>query len=338
MADKQILVVGCGFAGATVARILAESGYKVDIIDSRNHIGGNAYDYVNEHGLRIHKYGAHIFHTSNRTVFDFLSNFTEWIEYKHKVKAMLDDGTLVVFPPTKEYQENNNKEKIFETFYKPYTEKMWQIEVDDTILKRVPMREDNSDLYFPKDEYQYLPKHGYTKLFANMLDHENINVVLDTVFYKSMECDYIHIFNSMPIDVYYDFCYGELPYRSIIFNHVDLPQPKSSQYSVINFTHTGKETRVIEWKNFPEHGVNERVTTLTYETPVDYKENNNERYYPVKDKEGKNRQIYEKYKSIKNDKVTFIGRCGLYVYIDMDQAVATSLQIVKNFLKNKEIT
>jgi UDP-galactopyranose mutase len=336
MEDKQILVVGCGFAGATIARILAENGYRVDIIDQRNHIGGNCYDSVNEHGIRIHKYGAHIFHTNNEKVFNWLSNFTEWIEYKHKVKAMLYDGSLVVFPPTIDFQQENSKEKIFNIFYKPYTEKMWEIEVDDSILKRVPLRTDNSDLYFPNDKFQFFPKLGYTRLFENILNHKNINVYLNTMFDKSMEDQYTHVFNSMSIDVYYDYCYGELPYRSIIFNDIHLPQPNSSHCPVINFTHYGKETRVIEWKNFPNHGTIANVTTLTYETPVDYKKNNNERYYPIKDREGKNRIIYDKYKSIPNKKVTFIGRCGMYVYIDIDQAIASSMETAKKFIQGEK--
>jgi UDP-galactopyranose mutase len=334
MGTEQILVVGSGFAGATVARKLAENNYKVTVIDYRDHIGGNAYDYTNEYGIRIHKYGAHIFHTSNDEVFSFISRFTEWVGYKHKVVAMLDNGTTVVFPPTKTIVEKFGMEKIKEIFYKPYTKKMWAIEIDDSVIDRVPVRKDNSDLYFPNDKHQYMPKHGYTELFKNMLNHENITVKLSTKFEKTMEDKYLHVFNSMPIDVYYDFCYGELPYRSIKFNTINLPFPKVSKNTATNFTHSGPETRVIEWKNFPNHGENSCTTTITYETPCDYKDNNNERYYPVKDKTGKNREIYNQYKNIKNDKVTFIGRCGLYVYIDMDQAVATSLALVKKFLDN----
>jgi len=337
MANKQILVVGCGFSGATVARVLADHGFQVDIIDSRNHIGGNAYDYVNEHSINIHKYGAHIFHTSNDFVFDWLSNFTEWTEYQHCVVAMLDDGTTVTFPPKKSLVEQYGIEKIREIFYVPYTKKMWGTEVDKSVIDRVPIRDDESVLYFPKDRYQYLPKFGYTNLFKNLLDHKNIHVTLNTSFDKSMENDYIHVFNSMPIDVYYDYIHGTLPYRSIKFTHVNLPQPKVSNNTVINFTHDGPETRVIEWKNFPNHGTNNKITTLTYETPCCYTENNNERYYPVKDVEGSNRKIYNMYKIIPNPKVTFIGRCGMYVYIDMDQAVSSSINIAKNFLTQNAI-
>jgi len=331
---QKILVVGAGFAGVTVAHELASNGYTVTVIDSRNHIGGNAYDYINEHGIRIHKYGAHILHTSNTQVFTWVSQFTKWIEYHHKVKAMLPDGKLVTFPPTVDFVNQYGKDFVKETFYTPYTKKMWGIEIDDSIFDRVPVRNDNLDLYFPKDTYQCLPKEGYTKLFENILDHPNITVMLSTFFTKNLEKDFDHVFNSMPIDEYYDFAYGELMYRSIKFNHVDLPCSKIFDVSVVNFTHTGPETRVIEWKNFPNHGVNDKVTTLTYETPCDYKDNHFERYYPIKDKNGNNKMLYEKYKSIKNDKVTFIGRCGLYAYLDMHQAISTSLSTVKSFLKS----
>jgi UDP-galactopyranose mutase len=333
MGTKQnILIVGAGFAGATIARELAENDYSITVIDKRNHIGGNAYDYVNEHGILIHKYGAHIFHTSNETVFNYLSRFTEWVEYKHKVVAMLEDGSLVNFPPTKAMVEKYGIDVIKKVFYEPYTKKMWGIEIDESIINRVPIRNDNNDLYFPNDTYQYLPKFGYTSLFSNMLNHANIKLFLNTEFSKDMEVDYDHVFNSMPIDVYYDYKYGVLPYRSIKFTHVDLPFPQMSDYPVVNFTHDGPQTRVVEWKNFPNHGVNNRVTTVTYETPCDYKQNNNERYYPVKDIKGLNRNIYNEYKNIQNDKVTFIGRCGMYVYIDMHQAVSSSLSIAKDYV------
>lgn len=334
MGTKQILVVGAGFSGATIARELAENNFNVTIIDKRNHIGGNAYDYKNQHGIMIHKYGAHIFHTDNENVFNYLSRFTNWIEYKHKVVAMLSDGNFVTFPITKSYTEKYGLEKIKNVFYKPYTKKMWGVDVDESVINRVPIRNDDGDLYFPKDKYQYLPSEGYTNIFSKMLNHDKINLKLNTEFTKDTEKDYIHVFNSMPIDAYYDYMYGELSYRSIKFTNVDLPFPKISKHPVINFTHEGPQTRMIEWKNFPNHGINDKVTTITYETPCDYKENNFERYYPIKDSQNVNKQIYDKYKNIKNDKVTFIGRCGMYVYIDMHQAISSSLSIAHKFIKN----
>lgn len=337
MGNEQVLVVGAGFAGATIAHKLATKQYNVTVIDKRDHVGGNAYDYINEHGILIHKYGAHLFHTKNKLVFDYLSQFTEFIEYKHKVMAKLPDNSLIVFPPTKSFVDSVGIDYVKNTLYVPYTKKMWGLnidEIDDSILKRVPIRNNDGDLYFPDADYQFLPKNGYTSLISNMLSHSNITLKLSVEFDKNMENNYNHIFNSMPIDVYYDYVYGELPYRSIKFHNVNYNREYLSQYPVINFTDNGPYTRMIEWKNLPMHGVNENITTVTYETPCDYKQNNFERYYPVRDIKGINREIYKKYKEIPNSKTTFIGRCGMYVYIDMDQAVASSLTIADNFLKS----
>lgn len=337
MGTKQnYLVVGCGFAGATVAYELAKLNYKVDIIDSRNHIAGNAYDYINENNIRIHKYGAHIFHTSNEKVYNWVKQFSDFVDYKHRVFAMLSNGETVIFPPTKDYVDKHGIDKIIETFYIPYTKKMWGtdwLNIDKSIIDRVPIRKDNDDLYFPNHKFQGLPIDGYTKLFLKILDNKNINVKLNTPYSKDMEYNYTHIFNSMPIDEYYDYCYGELPYRSIKFVNYTLPCSYLFNNSVINFTHNGPETRVIEWKHFPNHGVNENKTTITYEVPCDYRDNNNERYYPVKDINGQNKKIYNTYKNIPNNKVTFIGRCGQYVYIDMDQTISSSLNLLQNYFK-----
>ena len=330
----SFLVVGAGFAGAVIAHELANDGHQVTIIDERDHIGGNAYDYTNEHGIRIHKYGPHIFHTSNETVYNWVTQFDEWIEYKHKVKAQLSNGEYVTLPVNKLTKEIVGEENILDIFYRPYTKKMWDKEIeelDPNILKRVAVRDDDNEYYFPKDIYQIMPKDGYTKVFEKILDHQNIVVKLNTPFHKDMESDYQHVFNSMPIDVYYDYRFGELPYRSLKFHNVNLPMVRALPASVVNFTNNSPYTRIAEWKNFPEHGSNDKWTTLTYEEPCDYIDNDYQRYYPVKDIDGINQTIYKTYKEIENTKVTFIGRCGMYVYIDMHQAVMSSLAIVKRF-------
>lgn len=327
----KVLVVGAGFTGTTIARILAEGGILVDVIDQRDHISGNAFDYVNEHGITVHKYGAHIFHTNNERVFDWLSQFTTWVHFKHRVKAMLSTGELVTFPPNNETLTKVTD--IIGTFYKPYTEKMWGVSFDTVakdVIDRVKVRLDDGDLYFPNHKIQAVPEHGYVKLFENMLDHENINITLNTPFDLSFEKDYDHVFASMPIDQYYDAKFGKLPYRSIEFHTVHLPCSRVFPVSVVNFTHTGPETRVIEWKNFPVHGVNDCTTTLTYEIPkaaTDW----SECYYPVNNKETD--LIYKQYSKIPNNRVTFVGRCGKYVYIDMDQAVSQGMSAAINFLK-----
>lgn len=332
----NILVVGAGFSGAVIARELAEEGHKVHVIESRDHVAGNAYDYTNEHGIRVHQYGPHLFHTSNEKVFSWLSKFTEWTPYRHKVKAQLDNGQYVTLPVNKETKEIVGEENVLDIFFRPYTRKMWDKELDDLnpdIVNRVPIRDDMNEDYFPNDEFQFMPKEGYTKLVENILSHSNITVTLNQSYEHSDYDKYDHIFNSMPIDTYFNYQYGRLPYRSIKFNTITLPQARVLPTTTVNFTHTGPNTRVTEWKNIPGHGTNEQVTTLTYEEPCDYADNNYERYYPVKDKDGVNRTLYKKYKELTPEKMTFIGRCGLYAYLDMHQAIHTAMTISEKFIK-----
>ena len=333
---SKILVVGAGFSGAVIARTLAEAGHFVTVIDKRDHVGGNCYDYDNEHGIRVHKYGPHIFHTNNKDVVDWVSQFGEWVPYQHKVKAILKDGRYVTLPVNKETKEIVGEENIIDTFIRPYTKKMWAKdieELDPSILSRVPVRDDMNELYFPNDEYQIMPKYGYTAVFENIFDHDDIDVKLGLDYDKKLNAEFDFIFNSMPIDQYFDYCHGELPYRSIKFHHVDLPSPSMLPVPCVNFTHEGPYTRMTEWKNFPNHGVNDSMTSLTYEEPCDYKENNFERYYPVKDLGGENRDIYKKYREMTPSNMEFIGRCGLYAYLDMHMAISSSLATAKEFLK-----
>jgi UDP-galactopyranose mutase len=228
------------------------------------------------------------------------------------------------------------KENVADIFFRPYTKKMWDKEIeelDPSILQRLPIRDDMGELYFANDQYQYLPKDGYTKVIENVLDHTNITVKLNTAYSKEMNVNFDFVFNSMPIDEYFDYCYGELPYRSMKFHTVTLPMAKLLPTPAVNFTHNGPYTRMSEWKNFPEHGENPCYTTVTYEEPCDYKDNNLERYYPVKDLNNSNREIYKQYEKIVPDNMQFIGRCGLYVYLDMHMAISSSLAIVKKFIK-----
>lgn len=333
----KILVVGAGFTGASIARHLADNNLTVHLIDQRSHIGGNAWDYTNNHGIRVHAYGAHIFHTKNQKVFDWLSRFTTWIPYQHKVNAMLHDGRLVPFPPNRDTLKIVDSSKILDVFYKPYSEKMWGLpweEISSSVINRVKPQEKDTDLYFPDHPIQALPENGYTRLFENMIDHDRIKVFLNTPFCKKMENEYDHCFNSMCIDSYYEESLGVLPYRSLEFHHVNLPFPKLFPVSVVNFTHNGPQTRVIEWKNFPSHGVNDCYTSITYETPVQATHQNH-RFYPILDKLGENRKLYAAYAALPNLKTTFVGRLGCYVYIDMDQAVNQALAKANWFLNKK---
>lgn len=330
----KILVVGAGFSGATVAHQLHKAGHEVTVIDERNHIGGNAYDYDNDVGVRIHKYGPHLFHTNNKRVYDWITQFGNWTSYKHKVKALLEDGRYVTLPVNKETKDIVGEENILDVFFRPYTRKMWGKELeelDPSVIKRVPVRDDDNEYYFPNDEYQILPDEGYTKVFEKILS--GIVVNLNVKFKHHMESYYDHVFNSMAIDEYFKLQRGPLPYRSIKFHHVNIPAPKLLPQTTINFTNHGPYTRMTEWKHMPNHGSSNEWTTITYEEPCDYTDNNLERYYPVKDVDGVNRKIYEQYKAMVEDNMTFIGRCGMYVYIDMHQAINSSLQTADKFLE-----
>jgi UDP-galactopyranose mutase len=332
---SKILIVGAGFSGAVVARELADNGYDVDVIDTRNHIAGNAFDYINEHGIRVHKYGPHLFHTSNQDVVNWLSRFTSWVDYKHKVKALLSSGQYVTLPVNRETTEIVGEANVVDVFFRPYTKKMWGIDIeklDPEILLRVPIRNDDNEYYFPKDSFQALPKNGYTNLFENILDHPNIKISLNLSFQREMEKEYSHIFNSMPIDAYFNYSIGELPYRSIRFHTFSIPAPGVLPVATVNFTHNEPFTRVTEWSKLPNSISNRAYTTLTFEEPCDYRENQMERYYPVKDIEGTNISRYKKYKSMTPNNMTFIGRCGLYAYLDMHQAINSSLSTVRNFI------
>ncbi len=333
----KILVIGAGFSGATIARELAEHGHTVTVIEKRAHIGGNAFDYLNEYGIRIHKYGPHLFHTSNKEVFEWTSKFTNWIPYKHKVKALLADGTLVTLPPNKETAEKVGAENIIDIFYRPYSKKMWGVdmeELDPDIFNRVKIREDMNEFYFPDDLFQFLPADGYTQLIENIFKHPLINISLNTPYAPGIENQYDHTFNSMPIDEFFQYRFGQLPYRSIKFHTKTIAVPSVFPVSVINFTHKEPFTRATEWKNFPGHGTHSGFTSITVEEPCDFIDNEFERYYPVKDIQGHNKALYKKYQNIIPSKMTFIGRCGLYAYLDMHQAISSALKITKDFIDN----
>ena len=368
---KKILIVGAGFSGAVIARELAEAGkYQITVIDSRDHIAGNCYDTTcSQTGNKFHKYGPHIFHTNNARIFDYLSQFTEWTPYKHEVQGSVEHIGDVPIPVNidtvnmlygkkihseKEYIDflesirthherpenswehltNIYGEKISELFFSRYTKKMWGLDLKNlpiSIVSRIPVRTNKERGYF-NDSHQYMPKLGYTHLFTNMLTHENIDIHLNTQFDKSMETEYSYVFNAMPIDVYFDHEFGELPYRSIIFDH-RIGEQFEHQVPTINFTDNKKYTRKTNWDLYPGCGGG-HTNLITYEIPCDYKENNFQRYYPVKTIDGEPQKIYSKYKKLakaREDKMIFIGRCGQYIYYDMHQVVANSLNIVKQY-------
>tara|TARA_B100000212_G_C27368843_1_gene531641 strand:- start:800 stop:1921 length:1122 start_codon:yes stop_codon:yes gene_type:complete len=371
--EKQILIVGCGFAGATIARILAENAFKVYLIDKRNHIGGNAFDFINSRDERIHQYGPHLLHgKANSKAIKFLNKFTKWTKYEHKVRALLNNNKTTPLPVNRTTLEdvfgislndenqtklflNRIKEKIInpkntdelflsnvgETlsniFFRPYTKKMWGIdpkELEVSIGARLPVRTNRDERYFT-DNFQALPTNGYTYLFENILDHKNIKFDLNTNFDKEMEKNYNHIFLCIPIDAYFDYCYGHLPYRSLKFkNQIITGEILSAPQ--INFTDDSIYTRQTQWDLLPNSGTSkDNKHTVTLEIPVDIRDNPGEYYYPVQTRFSRN--LYKKYFELskKNTKVTFCGRTGLFRYIDMIPCVEMHIHIAEKFLLSK---
>jgi UDP-galactopyranose mutase len=370
---REILVVGAGFAGAVHARKLAEAGYHVGVIDKRPHIAGNAYDHVDDNGIRIHAYGPHLFHTKNFRVIDWIGNFGVFVPYTHKVRAQLADGRAVPLPinldtvnavfgasfetaeqvqahlktislkiaePTNaaEHLYANIGQQLTDLFFRPYTKKMWGLDLEDmsaSVVKRIPLRFDRTDTYFADDDIQMMPRDGYTKLVECILSHENISISLNTAFEKAMLTSVDFCFNSMPIDEYFGFSLGELPYRSLKFHHRTQEGLPSQDWSVTNFTGTEIYTRETSWHVLPHHvAVETGRHTTTLEEPCDYRDNNMERYYPVKTADGRYNKLYEAYKAlaVEEPKIAFIGRCGTYQYLDMDQVINQSLLHVEAWL------
>ncbi len=376
MNAKPVLVVGAGFAGACYARTLAEAGYTVVVIDGRPHIGGNAYDEIDQNGNRIHRYGPHLFHTNNEQVVNWVKRFGEWTQYEHRVEALLADGRLAPLPVNRttintifgasltdereveaflqriaipcetprnaaEHLYSKIGSELTDLFFRPYTKKMWLMDleqVDISVVSRVPIRYDDEDRYFPNDKFQILPTHGYTKIFEKIFDHPNISVNLNQNFDKAMEVDYLHCFNSMPIDVYFDHAMGELPYRSIKFHHKTQDEAADWNCSVVNFTDTGAFTRETAWYLLPHHRQPDGTGySHTLEEPCDYKDNNLERYYPVKTADMRYQKIYKKYAEAAETlpHISFIGRCGTYQYLDMHQVINQSLMGAEKWLQQR---
>jgi UDP-galactopyranose mutase len=229
--------------------------------------------------------------------------------------------------------------RLTDLFFRPYTRKMWNLELEEmdaAVVKRIPLRYDAEDRYFPGDRFQILPRGGYTALIDAILDHERIRVGTSTPFDKTMLAGFDVCFNSMPIDEYFDFRFGPLPYRSIRFHHRSEPSGYAlGVTSVVNFTDNGRFTRQTDWSRLPGHAARETGRkTVTLEEPCDYLDNDMERYYPVKTRDGGNGALYERYKDLarQDRQVRFIGRCGTYQYLDMDQVISQSLQGARAWL------
>ncbi|WP_338661174.1 UDP-galactopyranose mutase [Pararoseomonas sp. SCSIO 73927] len=379
MAAETALIVGAGFAGAVYGRTLAEAGWTVRVIDRRTHIAGNAYDEVDGNGMRVHRYGPHLFHTNNDAVVEWIRQFGEFVPYEHRVRALLPDGRLVPLPvnaetveavlhrdlpdeaamqaalaeaalpienPQNAAEHLNSKigRELTDLFFRPYTKKMWGLdleEMDASVVKRIPLRTDREDRYFPGDRHQIMPRDGYTAIFRSIFDHPNIRVETGVSYEKGMEDAYTHCFNSMAIDEYFDRSLGELPYRSIRFHNrtVEGEPPAGMNWTVTNYTDTGPFTRETHWDLLPHHRAESTGRrTVTVEEPCDYRDNNEERYYPVKTSDGRYQEKYKEYAALaaKLERMSFIGRCGTYQYLDMDQVINQSLMGVRRFLAERQ--
>jgi len=352
------LIVGAGFAGSVLAERLARgSGQRVLLVDRRPHIGGNAYDCYDDAGILIHKYGPHIFHTNSREVFEYLSGFTEWRPYEHRVRASVD-GQLVPIPINldtinKLYNLNLNSmelssffasvaeprnpvrtsedvviskvgRELYEKFFRGYTKKQWGLDpsqLDATVTARVPVRTNRDDRYFT-DTYQAMPLHGYTRLFENMLDHPNIKVLLNTD-YREVEgfIPYRKMIYTGPVDEFFDMRYGKLPYRSLKFRFETVKDSIYQPAPVINYPNEHLYTRVTEFKYLT--GQEHLKTSLVYEYPQD----EGDPYYPVPRPE--NNELYKKYQALADatPDVHFVGRLATYKYYNMDQVVAQALTV-----------
>ena len=350
------LIVGAGFAGATLAeRIATQRGEKVLVVDRRPHIGGNAYDRYNDHGLLIHEYGPHIFHTNSAAIFDHLSQFTEWRPYEHRVLGMVD-GQLVPIPinldtVNKLYNLSLTSDELpawfaaraekvdpirtsedvvvsvvgrelYEKFFQGYTRKQWGMdpsELDKSVTARVPTRTNQDDRYFT-DEFQAMPKHGYTRMFKKMLAHPNISVMTQTDFRQvEKEIAFKRLIYSGPVDEYFDFRFGKLPYRSLRFKHETHDVEQKLPTGTVNYPQTEAFTRVSEYKWMT--GQVHPKTAITYEFPSA----EGDPYYPIPRPE--NQSLFKRYEALADatEGVTFVGRLATYKYYNMDQIVGQAL-------------
>ncbi|WP_400193507.1 UDP-galactopyranose mutase [Hymenobacter sp. B81] len=361
------LIVGAGFAGSVLAeRLATRSNKKVLIIDKRNHIGGNAYDHYNEDGIMVHKYGPHIFHTNSKEVFEYLSNFTDWRPYEHWVLASVD-GQHVPIPinldtinklyglslnafeveqfleslaepiPVIKTSEDVVVSKVgrelYEKFFRNYTRKQWGLdpsELDKSVTSRVPTRTNRDRRYFT-DTYQAMPLHGYTKMFEKMLDHPNIKIMLNTDYHDIVDLiPFKEMIFTGPVDEYFDYKYGKLPYRSLEFKHETLNKEQHLEAPVVNYPNEHLYTRITEFKALT--GQQHPKTSIVYEYP----KAEGDPYYPIPRLE--NAELYNKYKKLADEtpNVHFVGRLATYKYYNMDQVVAQALTVYKKITEKEK--
>lgn len=367
------LIVGAGLSGVTLAeRIASQRGEKVVIIDQRDHIGGNVYDEYNEYGILTHKYGPHIFHTNDQEVFEYLSQFTSWRPYQHKVLGLVE-GQLVPLPfnlnsidalfsrtmaarfsdklvaayghganvPILQLREAGDADLkfladfVYQNVFENYTKKQWGMtpeELSPSVTARVPIRVSRDDRYF-QDKYQVMPLHGYTIMVKRMLHHPNIRIMLNTHWRDIQEeISYDRMVFTGQIDEFFKFKYKKLPYRSLRFDEITYEIDKYQSVSVINHPNEYDYTREIEMKLLT--GQKHLFTTIFKEYPMQYIYKKNIPYYPVPTVSSQLKyQLYKKDADKIFGKIFFIGRLGCYEYKNMDQIVKKSL-VLSNKLLN----
>ncbi len=360
------IVVGAGFSGCVLAeRLASQLDQRVLLIDKRDHVGGNAYDYYDEHGVLVHKYGPHIFHTNSKRIFEYLSKFTEWRPYHHHVLGVVDGKKVPIpfnlnslyqlFPP--KYAERletqlietfgfNVKvpilklreavngdlkflaDYIYQNVFHGYTTKMWDLKPEElapSVTARVPVYISRDDRYF-QDTYQAMPKLGYTEMFRRMLRHPNIAVLTNVDYSDIMEeVRFKKMAYTGPIDNYFDYLHGELPYRSLDFKLVTHDVERFQEVGTVNYPNDYAFTRMTEQKTLTGQS-HLRRTTVVVEYPQAYQRDVNDPYYPIPRDE--NRELYEKYareaKKLQGH-VYFAGRLADYQYYNMDQVVGRAL-------------
>lgn len=358
----DFMIVGAGFAGSVLAeRLASDLGMKVMVVERRPHVGGNAYDHYDEHGLLVHKYGPHIFHTNSADVYGYLSRFTEWRAYQHRVLASVD-GSLVPIPINLDtintlygtsYDATNLAQffervaekrvvrtsedvvlskvgrELYEKFFRGYTRKQWGIdpsELDASVTARIPTRTNRDDRYFT-DTYQAMPRHGYTRMFERMLAHPNIKVLLNADYREVRDIvPHRELVFTGPIDEYFDFRFGKLPYRSLEFKHETLPLKQFQAVGTVNYPNDNPYTRITEFKHLT--GQQHDHTSIVYEIP----RAEGDPYYPVPQRA--NAKLYEEYQTLaaSTQNVHFVGRLATYKYYNMDQVVAQSLVTYERIL------
>ena len=363
MKKETTLITGAGFAGSTIARELADAGCKIHLIDRRSHIGGNAFDELDAQGVLVHRYGPHIFHTNSERVWTFLSRFTEWRPYEHRVLGVVDGkhypfpinrdtlnqlyglrldeaGAAAFFEHVREPREpvrssedvvlNSVGRDLYEKFFLNYTRKQWGLEpaqLKAGVAARIPIRTNTDDRYFT-DTFQAMPLHGYTKMFERILDHPNITVQLGVDFADVRQRGgWGHMVYTGPIDAYFDHCYEPLPYRSLRFEHEHLAGTEQYQpVGTVNYPNDHAYTRITEFKHLT--GQQHAGTSIVREYP----QAQGDPYYPIPSDESE--ALFKRYQALAEAEqgVTFVGRLAEYRYYNMDQVVAAALAAAQRLL------